>query len=56
MRAWVPAVAALVPRVETAFAFFNNHYAGFAPGSIELFRSVWEELYPDPVTRHGASG
>ncbi len=46
MRAWVPAIAALAREVETAYAFFNNHYAGFAPGSIELFRSVWEELYP----------
>ena len=46
MRAWVPAVSALAQRVETVYAFFNNHYAGFAPGSIELFRSVWEESFP----------
>ncbi len=47
MRAWVPAIASLARRVESVRVFFNNHYAGFAPGSIDLFRSVWEELYPD---------
>jgi len=25
------------------FAFFNNHYAGHAPGSIELFERTWKE-------------
>jgi hypothetical protein len=22
-------------------AFANNHYAGFGPGTIDLFRSLW---------------
>jgi uncharacterized protein YecE (DUF72 family) len=47
MRAWVPAIAALSRRVATAYAFFNNHYAGYAPGSIELFRAIWREVLPD---------
>jgi uncharacterized protein YecE (DUF72 family) len=47
MRAWMPAIAALTSRVGRAYAFFNNHYAGFAPGSIELFRSVWAEVFPN---------
>lgn len=25
-----------------AYAYFNNHFAGFAPGSIELFVELWE--------------
>jgi hypothetical protein len=24
--------------------YFNNHYAGFGPGSIELFGKVWESM------------
>jgi len=27
--------------------YFNNHYAGFAPGSIELFYREWERLRED---------
>lgn len=41
LRAWVPAIRDLAGRVEEIFVFFNNHYAGHAPASIELFRSVW---------------
>jgi uncharacterized protein YecE (DUF72 family) len=24
------------------FAFFNNHYAGYAPGSLEMFARAWK--------------
>jgi hypothetical protein len=24
-------------------AFANNHYAGFGPGTLELFRQLWGE-------------
>lgn len=41
MRSWVPALRVLAGRMQRVFVFFNNHYAGHAPGSIELFRSVW---------------
>jgi uncharacterized protein YecE (DUF72 family) len=43
MRAWVPVVRDLAGRMQEVFVWFNNHYAGHAPGSIELFRSVWLE-------------
>ena len=46
MRSWVPAVRDLASRLRDVFVFFNNHYAGHAPGSIELFRSIWEETPP----------
>jgi hypothetical protein len=26
--------------IESAFAFFNNHFAGYAPASANLFRSA----------------
>src|SRR5439155_23077838 len=38
---WLPALRALSGRARDVFVFFNNHYAGHAPGSIELFRSLW---------------
>ena len=25
------------------YTFFNNHYAGFAPGSVKLFEDLWEK-------------
>jgi hypothetical protein len=27
--------------VDIMFAYANNHYGGFAPDTIELFRSLW---------------
>ena len=46
MQSWVPAVRELASRLRDVFVFFNNHYAGHAPGSIELFRSVWGDTPP----------
>ena len=43
MRAWVPALRGLLARVPLVFAYYNNHYAGFAPGSIDLLRRLWRE-------------
>jgi len=43
MRAWIPAVREILARNRTVFGFFNNHYAGHAPGSIELFEKIWGE-------------
>lgn len=35
---WADRVRKVEGRVHTTFAFFNNHYAGFAPESVNLFR------------------
>jgi uncharacterized protein YecE (DUF72 family) len=43
MNEWVPPLRRLAGRGRTVLAYFNNHYAGFAPGSAELFRRLWEE-------------
>jgi uncharacterized protein YecE (DUF72 family) len=43
MRAWIPVVREVLARNRTVFGFFNNHYAGHAPGSIELFERIWGE-------------
>jgi uncharacterized protein YecE (DUF72 family) len=43
LRGWIPSVRELLRRVPQVFAYFNNHYAGFAPGSLELFARLWGE-------------
>ena len=40
-RAWVPSLRELVEKNLDVFVYFNNHYAGFAPGSIEQFLQLW---------------
>ena len=45
-RLWAERLRAVQDRVENAFAFFNNHFAGFAPASVNLFR---QELGLVPV-------
>ncbi|HEV2233044.1 MAG TPA: DUF72 domain-containing protein [Terriglobia bacterium] len=42
METWIPEIRRLLERRLRVFAYFNNHYAGYAPGSIALFREVWE--------------
>lgn len=44
MESWIPEIRRLLARRLTIYAYFNNHYAGFAPGSIALFREVWARL------------
>jgi len=44
METWIPEIRRLLARQLTVYAYFNNHYAGFAPGSIALFREVWSRL------------
>lgn len=42
---WAAEVKSLLtqhPGMEV-YAFFNNHYAGYAPGSLELFAQAWGE-------------
>lgn len=42
MSRWVPAIRSLLGRGATVFGYFNNHYAGHAPGSIDLFERTWK--------------
>ncbi len=44
MRVWIPMVRQLLKRRIQVMGYFNNHYAGFGPGSIELFGKVWESM------------
>jgi len=43
---WIPVVRGLVDRGVTVYGYFNNHYAGYAIGSIEQFRTMWAASRP----------
>jgi uncharacterized protein YecE (DUF72 family) len=43
MKQWLPAVKDVVARQTPAYVYFNNHYAGYAPGSVELFSRLYNE-------------
>ncbi len=44
METWIPEIRRLLGRRLRVYAYFNNHYAGFAPGSVALFYEIWEKL------------
>lgn len=44
MEVWIPEIRRLLARPTRVYGYFNNHYAGFAPGSISLFQQVWKRL------------
>ncbi len=48
MRAWIPPIQVLLDRLPDVYAYFNNHYAGFAPGSIEQFARLWGQGSGEP--------
>jgi uncharacterized protein YecE (DUF72 family) len=41
-RAWVGLIRDLLDRRLDVFAYFNNHFAGCAPESVELFLRLWK--------------
>ncbi len=41
MRQWIPPIRSLVAGQIPTYVYFNNHYAGYAPGSVELFSRLY---------------
>ncbi len=41
MKQWLPSIKAAVSRQVPVYVYFNNHYAGYAPGSVELFSQLY---------------
>jgi uncharacterized protein YecE (DUF72 family) len=48
LREWVRILTSVIKRVNLTYAFANNHYGGFAPHTIELFKRLWEEQAAHP--------
>lgn len=44
MQVWAEELKKIIDRGIPSYAFFTNHYAGFAPGSVNLFEELWERL------------
>jgi uncharacterized protein YecE (DUF72 family) len=44
MKLWIPVVRRLLDRDIPVYGYFSNHYAGYAPGSIEQFEEMWSKL------------
>ncbi len=42
MGEWIPAMRDILRTGRTIHGYFNNHYAGYAVGSIERFRERWD--------------
>ncbi len=40
---WVDACRTFSQRRVMIFGFANNHYAGYAPSTVELFRELWDK-------------
>ncbi len=53
MRAWIDPVGELLRRVPQVLVYFNNHYAGYAPGSLERFAELWREAHPEETAPAG---
>lgn len=57
MRAWYKELDAAVDSVKGAMVFFNNHYAGFGPGSVNEFRRLAGLMeYEFPAQGGGLAG
>lgn len=41
MKQWLPSIRGLVAKQIPVYVYFNNHYAGYAPGSVELFSRIY---------------
>jgi uncharacterized protein YecE (DUF72 family) len=46
---WVRLLKKVQERRIMILAFANNHYAGFGPGTVDLFRSLWGDGLPKPI-------
>lgn len=44
MATWAKELKKITDKGVRTYAFFNNHYAGFAPGSVKLFEDLWDRV------------
>jgi uncharacterized protein YecE (DUF72 family) len=43
LKTWVDYLQPITRRGVTIFAYANNHYAGFSPDTVQLFREYWDK-------------
>lgn len=49
LREWTEVLNRVGRSVEATYAYANNHYGGYAPDTIELFRRLWPQELAVPV-------
>ena len=42
LREWAEVLRGVSRRVRVIYGYANNHYAGFAPETIEIFKKLWD--------------
>jgi len=42
LKSWVDYLRPIKRRGVTIYAYANNHYAGFGPGTVKLFHELWD--------------
>jgi uncharacterized protein YecE (DUF72 family) len=53
MQKWIPPIKQQLAKGIPVYVYFNNHYAGYAPGSVELFKKLFRG---EPEEREGKEG
>jgi uncharacterized protein YecE (DUF72 family) len=43
LREWVKILSKVARRVRVMFAYANNHFSGYAPDTVELFKRLWSQ-------------
>ena len=43
MKLWIDPIRQIVQKQTPMYVYFNNHYAGYAPGSVELFSRLYND-------------
>lgn len=44
MKVWAEELKKITNRGVRTYAFFNNHYAGYAPDSVRVFEEMWDKV------------
>lgn len=55
-RRWAASIREWMRAADNFYVYFNNHFAGFAPGSVALFLKMWEEMEGETSMSHDAPG
>jgi len=48
MKRWINPIRLLISQGVPVYVYFNNHYAGYAPGSVELFERLYNAALIEP--------
>ncbi|HEU5179902.1 MAG TPA: DUF72 domain-containing protein [Candidatus Polarisedimenticolia bacterium] len=43
MEHWIAAIRKMLEQERSVYGYFNNHYAGYAVGSLRYFRDLWQQ-------------